>query len=352
MGHYSNLYSRKTVVTDEALSSIEDLLVIDKADAQPTTEELKKALDTLSSGKVPGSDCIPPEVIKCGKPVLLETLDELLIVSAGKRVLSPKTCATQLLSPYTRARVVAVIATTAEAFHCWALLETFLSAFCSQDYRYLHPVYILSPSVVSGPANLSLTRFSLSSGSRKNAGNRGSHFTLTSLTWPRPLTLSQKKPLPHLGSLLPRGHKGHVGWILLRSLSHQKQREAGLRFGFDALWNLLFTPPVSRLQVVIWQRVPTQTNWWKTVQHCTPLRKGKVSEIVVRDMLFLDDAALVPHTEEPLHYLLTALLSHAKTLTSPSVSKTPTPAYKICQPGSLHPYWRPHPGGGEWVHLS
>ena len=52
--------------------------MIDKLDAQPTIEELNKAIDTLSSGKTPGSHDIPLEVIKCGKPALQEPLHELL----------------------------------------------------------------------------------------------------------------------------------------------------------------------------------------------------------------------------------------------------------------------------------
>ena len=62
--HYSELYSKETAVTEEALNSIEDLPVMGKLDAQPTIEELSKAIDTLSSRKTPGSDDIPPEVIK------------------------------------------------------------------------------------------------------------------------------------------------------------------------------------------------------------------------------------------------------------------------------------------------
>ena len=52
--------------------------MMDKLDAKPTIEDLSKAKDTLSSGKAPGNDGISPEVIKCGKPALLEPLHELL----------------------------------------------------------------------------------------------------------------------------------------------------------------------------------------------------------------------------------------------------------------------------------
>ena len=74
----SELYSRETLVTETALNFIEDLSVMDELDALPTIEELSKAIDALSSGKAPGSDGIPPEVIKCGKSTLLKPLLELL----------------------------------------------------------------------------------------------------------------------------------------------------------------------------------------------------------------------------------------------------------------------------------
>ena len=41
-------------------------------------KELEEAIDHLSSGKCPDADCIPPEVIKSGKPALLQPLYDLL----------------------------------------------------------------------------------------------------------------------------------------------------------------------------------------------------------------------------------------------------------------------------------
>ena len=76
--HYLELYSTQNTITDEALKNIPQLSVLNHLDAEPTIKELEDALDHLPSGKSPGSDGIPPEVIKSGKPALLKPLYELL----------------------------------------------------------------------------------------------------------------------------------------------------------------------------------------------------------------------------------------------------------------------------------
>ena len=57
---YSDLYSRQNVVTTAALDAIECLPVMEELDTEPTTEELNKTINSLASGKAPGSDGIPP----------------------------------------------------------------------------------------------------------------------------------------------------------------------------------------------------------------------------------------------------------------------------------------------------
>ena len=61
--HYSELYSRQNVVTEEALNNIECLPVLEELDSKPTLAEIKMALDSLTSGKAPGKDNIPVEVL-------------------------------------------------------------------------------------------------------------------------------------------------------------------------------------------------------------------------------------------------------------------------------------------------
>ncbi len=78
--HYQQLYSRENIVTDAGLESITPLPEMEELDALPTVDELNKAIDSLARGKSPGSDGIPPEVIKAGqKSVLLDRLHELLL---------------------------------------------------------------------------------------------------------------------------------------------------------------------------------------------------------------------------------------------------------------------------------
>jgi len=76
--HYSELYSRENIVSQDALNVMESLPTLDELDSEPTLEELSQALDQLACGKAPGKDGIPAEVIKCAKGTLLKELHEIL----------------------------------------------------------------------------------------------------------------------------------------------------------------------------------------------------------------------------------------------------------------------------------
>ena len=52
--------------------------MLDQLDALPSIEELSNAIDHLSSGKAPGNDGIPSEVLKYGKQALLKPLHDLI----------------------------------------------------------------------------------------------------------------------------------------------------------------------------------------------------------------------------------------------------------------------------------
>ena len=76
--HYSELYSRVNVVSEEALMAMESLSIMDDLDSKPTLEDINHALDQLSSGNATGNGGIPVEVIKCAKGTLLKELHEIL----------------------------------------------------------------------------------------------------------------------------------------------------------------------------------------------------------------------------------------------------------------------------------
>ena len=76
--YYSELYSRVNVISEEALMAMESLSIMDELDSEPTLEDINQALDHLSSGKNPGNDGIPVEVIKCAKGTLLKELRDTL----------------------------------------------------------------------------------------------------------------------------------------------------------------------------------------------------------------------------------------------------------------------------------
>ena len=76
--HYLELYSTQNVVTDTALDAIPNLPVMEELDTLPTEEELSAAVGRLSSGKAPGSDGIPSDILKSCKATLLKHLYKLL----------------------------------------------------------------------------------------------------------------------------------------------------------------------------------------------------------------------------------------------------------------------------------
>ena len=57
--HYFDIYSKENIVSPSALDAVECLPTMEELDTEPTLGELTKAIDSLVSGKAPGSDGIP-----------------------------------------------------------------------------------------------------------------------------------------------------------------------------------------------------------------------------------------------------------------------------------------------------
>ena len=76
----SNICSRQNTVSQNALDSLERLQTMDELvlDDVPSIDDLIIAIDHLTNGKTPGSDNIPPDLIKTCKTALLLPLHEIL----------------------------------------------------------------------------------------------------------------------------------------------------------------------------------------------------------------------------------------------------------------------------------
>ena len=112
--HYSNLYSRENTVTPSSLGAIKCMPIMEELNAEPTMDELSKVIDSLAAGKAPGSDSIPPDLIKHCKTTLLTPCMKSS-ASAGERELCHKTWEMPRSLPCTRTRVREVTVTTTEA---------------------------------------------------------------------------------------------------------------------------------------------------------------------------------------------------------------------------------------------
>jgi hypothetical protein len=75
---YSDLYTNDNHVAPSALDAIESLPTMDELDEVPTIEELSKAIDKLTPRSAPGADGIPPDLIKYCKNSLLSPIYEIL----------------------------------------------------------------------------------------------------------------------------------------------------------------------------------------------------------------------------------------------------------------------------------
>jgi hypothetical protein len=68
--HFLELYSRENTLTESALNDMEAMPILDHLDTFPTMAEVSCAIDNLASGRAPGRDGMPIEVIRSAKDIL------------------------------------------------------------------------------------------------------------------------------------------------------------------------------------------------------------------------------------------------------------------------------------------
>ena len=88
---------------------------MEELDAEPTAGELSKAIDSLASGKAPGSDGIPPYLIKHCKATLLQPLHGLLCQCWKEGAVPQDMSDSEITHSLQKTRVKEVTAITTEA---------------------------------------------------------------------------------------------------------------------------------------------------------------------------------------------------------------------------------------------
>ena len=78
--HFDQLLNRPSTIADEAIAEVLQRPLIEELNAPPTVAETTKAIRQLSSGKAPGDDGLPPEVFKYGGNTLTAELTRLFHV--------------------------------------------------------------------------------------------------------------------------------------------------------------------------------------------------------------------------------------------------------------------------------
>lgn len=75
--HFDGVLNRISHITDDALAEIPQRPILYDLDACPSLYETRKAIEQMSSGKAAGPDGIPAEIFKCGGKILTARLKDL-----------------------------------------------------------------------------------------------------------------------------------------------------------------------------------------------------------------------------------------------------------------------------------
>ncbi|XP_066294595.1 uncharacterized protein [Branchiostoma lanceolatum] len=256
--HYSDLYSRQNTVSPSALDAIECLPTMAELDAEPTLDELNKAIDSLSTGKAPGSDAIPSDLLKHCKTVLLLPLHELPTQKQGREKRLQ-----QLPGNYTTQRGRQAAREVQGTEHA--------------------PVYI---------AFIDLTK------SFAMVSRDGLFKILPKIGCP-----------PKLQSLIKSFHTNMKGTVLYSgNLSEPFDIRGGVKQGCvlapTQLFGIFFALLLKQAFGTATEGIYLRTRSDGRLFNLNRLKaKTKVREALIRDLLFADDTGLAAHTEQGLQSL-------------------------------------------------
>ncbi|GAA6107071.1 uncharacterized protein LOC118407100 [Tachysurus ichikawai] len=291
--HYLELYATQNVVTDTALDAIPDLPVMKELDTPPTLEELRKAIDCLACEKAPGSNSIPPEVLKIGKPALLKPLHKLLCLCWGQG---------HIPQDMRDANIVTLYKNKGDCSDC-------------NNYRGISLLSIVGKAFTRvAPARLQTLASRIYPESQ--CGFRAGRSTVDMIFSLRQLQekcREQQMPLYIAFIDLTKAFDLVSQSGLFRLLQKAFPVSSGVKQGCvlaPTLFAIFFSMLLQYAFKDYSEGVYIHTRTDGKLFNIARLRaKTKVTEVVIRELLFADDAALTSHTEDGLQKLV-CRLSH------------------------------------------
>jgi hypothetical protein len=319
--HYVDLYATQNVVTDNALDIISELPVMNELDEQPNIGELERAIDRLVCGKAPGPDGIPPEILKYGKVALLNHLYELLCLCWEQGYVPQDLRDARIVTLYKRKgdrsdcnnyRGISLLNVIGKVFARVALerLQTLASRVYPESQHGFR----------SGRSTTDMI-FSLRQLQEKCREQRTPlYVAFIDLT--KAFDMVSRSGLfkllqkigcpPHLLAIIKAFHLNTHSTISFNgATSRSFPVQSGVKQGCvlaPTLFGIFFSMLLQYAFKDCRQGVFIHSRTDGSLFNIARLRaKNKVRKVLIREMLFADDAALVSHSEDGLQQLVTRL---------------------------------------------
>ena len=316
--HFAELYSRQNTVSASAIDAVEQRPTLHELDETPSANELSRALDQLQPGKAPGSDCIPPELLKQCKSCLLEPLHSLLIQCWNEG---------SVPQDLRDAKIITLYKNKGERSDCnnyrgISLLSIVGKAFARIVLGRLQKLanLIYPESQCGFRANRSTIDmvFSLRQLQEKCREQQQPLF-IAFIDLTKAFDLVSRdglfKLLPRIGcppkllSIIQSFHDGMMGTVSFDgNLSTPFPIKSGVKQGcvlaptlFGIFFALLLNHAFGQSQEGIFLHTRSDG---KLYSNARLKAKTKIRKILIRDMLFADDAAIATHSEEHLQTLM------------------------------------------------
>ena len=351
--HFDGVLNRRSHITQEVIDNIQQQPMKEEMSAPPTANETKKAIKQITSGKAPGADGIPAEVFKAGDQAMIDHLTSLFGIMWESGKLPQEFRDATIVHLYKRKgarsvcdnhRGISLLSIAGKI-----LARILLNRLILHISESFVPESQCGFRKGRGTADMIFTIRQLQEKCLEQ--HMGLYIAFIDLTKAFD-TVSREglwKILPRLGcppkflDMLKQFHTGMMARVADNgSMSDPFPVSNGVKQGCvlaPTLFSILFAAMLHEASTGLDRGVHIQFRTDGRLFNIRRLKsQTKLSNILVREMLFADDCALVAHTEEDLQVIMdrfaTACSSYGLTI---SLKKTEV----MLQPPPGHNYIPP-----------